>query len=59
MEKSYYESPIGILEIICENNKLVSLKLVDCCEKSNIETAFIKDIKNQINEYLSHIGCVF
>ncbi len=51
MEKSYYKSPIGILEIICENNKLVSLKLVDCCEKSNVETDFIKDIKNQLDEY--------
>ena len=36
MEKSYYKSPIGILEIICENSILVSLKLVDYCEKSNI-----------------------
>ena len=51
MEKSYYKSPIGILEIICENNKLVSLKLVDYCEKSNFETDFIKDIKNQLDEY--------
>lgn len=51
MEKSYYKSPIGILEIICENNKLVSLKLVDYCEKSNVETDFIKDIKNQLDEY--------
>ena len=48
MEKSYYKSTIGILEIICENNKLVSLKLVDYCEKSNIETDFIKDIKKTI-----------
>ena len=53
MEKSYYKSPIGILEIICENNKLVSLKLVDCCEKSNVETDFIKDLKNQLDEYFS------
>ena len=50
MEKSYYKSPIGILEIICENNKLVSLKLVDYCEKSNFETDFIKDIKNDKNK---------
>lgn len=53
MEKSYYKSPIGILEIICENNKLVSLKLVDCCEKTTVETNFIKDIKNQLDEYFS------
>ena len=51
MEKSYYKSTIGILEIICENGKLVSLKLVDYCEKSNIETDFIKDIKKQLDEY--------
>ncbi len=53
MEKSYYKSPIGILEIICENNKLVSLKIVDYCESLNIETDFIKDIKSQLNEYFS------
>ena len=51
MEKSYYKSPIGILEIICNNNILVSLKLVDCCEKTTFETDFIKDMKNQLDEY--------
>ena len=51
MEKSYYKSTIGILEIICNNNILVSLKLVDCCEKTTVETDFIKDIKKQLDEY--------
>ena len=51
MEKSYYKSPIGIVEIICENSKLVSLKLVVCCEKTSVETDFIKDIKKQLDEY--------
>ena len=59
MEKSYYKSPIGILEIICENGELVSLKLVDYCEKSNFETDFIKDIKNQLDEYFSEKRKVF
>ncbi len=59
MEKSYYKSPIGILEIICENNKLVSLKLVDCSEKTTVETDFIKDIKNQLDEYFSGKRKVF
>ena len=59
MEKSYYKSPIGILEIICENGELVSLKLVDYCEKSNFETDFIKDIKNQLDEYFSGKRKVF
>ena len=59
MEKSYYKSHIGILEIIYENNKLVSLKLVDCCEKSNVETDFIKDLKNQLDEYFLGIRTTF
>ena len=59
MEKSYYKSPIGILEIICENSKLVSLKLVDYCEKSNIEADFIKDIKFQLDEYFSGKRTIF
>jgi len=59
MEKSYYKSPIGILEIICENNKLVSLKLVDCCEKTTVETNFIKDIKKQLYEYFSGKRTIF
>ena len=59
MEKSYYKSTIGILEIICENNKLVSLKLVDYCEKSNIETDFIKDIKKQLDEYFLRKRTIF
>ena len=59
MEKSYYKSPIGILEIICENNKLISLKLVNCCEKTSVETDFIKDIKKQLDEYFSGKRKVF
>ena len=59
MEKSYYKSAIGTLEIICENNKLVSLKLVDYCEKTSVETDFIKDIKNQLDEYFSGKRTIF
>lgn len=59
MEKSYYKSPIGTLEIISENNKLVSLKLVDCCEKTTVETDFIKDMKKQLDEYFSGKRKVF
>ena len=59
MEKTYYKSPIGILKIICENNKLVSLKLVEYCEKSDVETDFIKDIKFQLDEYFSGKRTIF
>lgn len=53
MEKSYYYSPIGILEIICENNELVSLKTADNSLENNIDTDYIKKIKFQLNEYFS------
>ena len=53
MEKSYFKSPIGILEIICENDVLISLKLTDKFEKSKKETNFTKDIKTQLDEYFS------
>ena len=51
MEKSYYKSPIGVLEIICEKDALISLKLVENVDKSDSETALINEIKTQLNEY--------
>ena len=51
MEKSYFKSPIGIIEIVIENNTLISLKISDKFKKSEKETDFIKDIKNQLDEY--------
>lgn len=53
MEKSYYRSPIGVLEIICENNALSSLKLAKNAVKSDNETTLINEIKTQLNEYFS------
>ena len=59
MEKSYLKSPIGILEIICINNELTSLKIVDNFSLPNIETDFIKNIKTQLDEYFSGSGKIF
>ena len=53
MEKSYYKSPIGILEIIMENNNLISLKITDKIVIPNKETDFTKNIKIQLDEYFS------
>ena len=53
MEKSYHRSPIGVLEIICENNALSSLKLAKNAVKSDNETTLINEIKTQLNEYFS------
>lgn len=59
MEKSYYKSPIGILEIICENNALISLRLVKNADKSDNETILIKEIRRQLSEYFSGERKVF
>ena len=53
MKKTYYKSPVGILEIVCENNLLISLKLVDNKEQEKPETDFLKNIKFQLDEYFS------
>jgi len=50
-EKSYYDSPVGILEITCLDNKLISLRLVDKKVQNIKESAFIKNIKAQLEEY--------
>ena len=51
MEKSYYNSPIGNLEIICENNELVSLKIGETVVNSSVDADSIKKIKLQLDEY--------
>ena len=51
MDKSYFKSAIGNLEIVSDNNQLISLKLVDKIQISDIENNFIKDIKYQLEEY--------
>lgn len=53
MEKSYFNSPIGILEIVCENNELISLKLADKSENMVCKSDFIKNVKSQLDEYFS------
>ena len=51
MKKYYYNSPIGILEIICSENTLYSLKITDELDVSDEDTNFSKNIKMQLGEY--------
>lgn len=51
MKKSYYNSPVGTLEIICKDNELVSLKPVNAVKTCDNDNAFIKSIKTQLGEY--------
>lgn len=51
MEKSYYKSPIGMLEIVCERDVLISLNYVEKVAETASETDLIKKIKTQLDEY--------
>ena len=53
MKRSYYKSPIGILEIICENNELISLKIVKTVANNGTDPDFVRKIELQLNEYFS------
>ena len=59
MEKSFYKSPIGVLEIICQNNELISLKLVNKICSSSDKTDFIKNIEYQLDEYFGNKRTIF
>lgn len=54
MEKLYYKSPIGILEVTCQNNEIISLRLLNkIAGESSVETSFIKNLKQELDEYFS------
>lgn len=59
MDKFYYKSAIGNLEIISENNNLVSLKIVKTISDYGIETDFVKNLKLQLDEYFMGTRRVF
>lgn len=50
-EKFFYKSPIGLLEIIYENNSIVLLKFADVITASDTNTYFPEKIKTQLDEY--------
>ena len=50
-QKSYFKSPIGILEITYQNNALISLKSVNKIDSSSDDSDFIKNVKTQLDEY--------
>lgn len=53
VEKFYYQSPVGSLEIVCENDFVVSLRLTEMNEKTDSLSDFLKDIKTQLDGYFS------
>jgi len=59
MNKFWYKSPFGILEIIYKNNSVISLKLVKNFEKTINKNDFSKNIKSQLDEYFKGERKVF
>lgn len=53
MEKSYYKSPVGNLEIVCQNDELVLLRLIAEQKNSDAESEFMREIKTQLEAYFS------
>lgn len=53
MEKFYYKSPIGILEIVAENMTVVSLSLADAITENWSKSIWSKNIKSQLDEYFA------
>lgn len=54
MEKlyyGYYKSPIGILRIVVDENSLVALDFNEDEKKQSDEHSYIKEVKNQLDEY--------
>lgn len=59
MEKSFFNSPIGILEIVSDRDTLLFLKLVKEFGIEDIETDFIKTVKKQLKDYFLGIRKTF
>lgn len=54
MEKlyyGYYKSPIGILRIVVDESSLVALDFNEEENKQSDEHSYIKEVKNQLDEY--------
>ena len=54
MEKlyyGYYKSPIGNLRIVVDESSLVALDFNEDEKKQSDEHGYIKEIKNQLDEY--------
>lgn len=59
MEKSFFYSPIGILEIVSDRDTLLSLKLVKEFGVEDSETDFIRTVKKQLKDYFLGICKTF
>lgn len=60
MNKAYYESPVGLLEIGEENDFIVSLKIINSNQKGKeVLSKQLDEAKKQLSEYFSGKRTVF
>ena len=53
IEKFYYKSPIGILEIEFGNNTIQRLRVVESCSKISERTGYFAEVAKQLDEYFA------
>lgn len=53
MDKFYYKSLIGILEIKLKNNAVLGIKIVESCEKTSERTGYFSEVAKQLDEYFA------
>ncbi len=51
MDKFYYKSPIGILEIELEDNIILGLKIVETYENLSKRVGYFAEVAKQLDEY--------
>ena len=51
VDKFYYKSPIGLLEISIANNDILGLKLVETCEILSERVRYFAEVAKQLDEY--------
>lgn len=53
MDKFYYKSLIGILEIKLKNNAVLGIKIVESCEKTSERMGYFSEVAKQLDEYFA------
>ena len=53
VEKFYYKSPIGILEIELKNDIVLRLKVAETCSKISLRKDYFAEVAKQLDEYFA------
>ena len=53
INKFYYNSPVGILEIELERDLILELKVIESCDKISEVTGYFAEVAKQLDEYFT------